>query len=223
MAETSGSSVPEMSNDVLAADGRVIGSRAQATRTKLLDATAQLLEEYGPLELKVVDITRTVGSSPATFYQYFADVDAAILALVEQSFVDLQPMIQTLMPAWGTSNGLERAREFLGEYMRYWTKHNAVLKYRNLRAEEDVKPFRQSRSQANMLVIEPMAAMVAEGIRAGRLSPSMEPFTTSAAMIAMIERLLAFQPSMRQRGATTERMLETLAIIMYQTLTGRDA
>jgi AcrR family transcriptional regulator len=209
--------------DVLAADGRVIGSRAQATRSKLLEATAQLLEEHGPLELKVVDITRAVGSSPATFYQYFQDVDAAILALVEESLTDLQPLVATLMPAWDITDGLERARAFLTEYMRYWNKHNAVLKYRNLRAEEDAKSFRQARSHANMMVIEPMAAMVSEGIRSGRLSPALEPFTTSAAIIAMIERLLAFQPSMRQRGATTETMLETLAVIMYQTLTGRDA
>lgn len=212
-----------MTKNVLAADGRVIGSRAQATRSRLLDATAQLLEENGPLELKVVDITRAVGSSPATFYQYFADVDAAILALVEESLADIRPMIDTLTPAWGTADGLDRARAFLAEYTRYWDKHNAVLKYRNLRAEEDVKPFRQARSNANMLVIEPMAAMVSEGIAAGRLNPALEPFTTSAAMIAMIERLLAFQPSMRQRGATTEALVETLAIIMYQTLTGRDA
>lgn len=215
--------MPEVTKNVLAADGRVIGSRAQATRARLLGATAQLLDENGPLELKVVDITRTVGSSPATFYQYFADVDAAILALVEQSLADIQPMVETLTPAWGKSDGLDRARAFLSEYMRYWTKHNAVLKYRNLRAEEDERAFRQARSQANMLVIEPMSAMVTEGIAAGRLSPELDPFTTSAAMVAMIERLLAFQPSMRQRGTSTEQMLETLAIIMYQTLTGRDA
>ncbi|MFM8946757.1 MAG: hypothetical protein ACKOJC_08645 [Actinomycetota bacterium] len=50
-----------MSNEVLAADGRVIGSRAQATRRRLLDATAKLLREQGILDLRVVDITREVG------------------------------------------------------------------------------------------------------------------------------------------------------------------
>ena len=37
------------------------------------------------LELKIVDVTREVGSSPATFYQYFVDVDAAILALADEA------------------------------------------------------------------------------------------------------------------------------------------
>jgi len=36
-----------MSDDIHAADGRIIGARAQATRRKLLDATAKLLTEQG--------------------------------------------------------------------------------------------------------------------------------------------------------------------------------
>ncbi len=72
-----------MTDNLLAADGRVIGSRAKATRLRLLDATAKLLRSHGVLELKVVDITREAGTSPATFYQYFADVDTVLLALAE--------------------------------------------------------------------------------------------------------------------------------------------
>ena len=44
----------------------------------------------------VVDIAREVGSSPATFYQYFGDVEAAVLALsaaVGEETVPLQEMI----------------------------------------------------------------------------------------------------------------------------------
>ena len=34
--------------------------------------------------MKVIDIAREAGTSPATFYQYFADVEAAILVLAEE-------------------------------------------------------------------------------------------------------------------------------------------
>lgn len=80
-----------MSDDVFAADGRVIGSRALATRRKLLDATAKLLQEQGILDLRVVDISRHIGSSPATFYQYFNDVDEAILELSKEATEDEKP------------------------------------------------------------------------------------------------------------------------------------
>jgi AcrR family transcriptional regulator len=82
-----------MSDDVFAADGRVIGSRALVTRRKLLDATAKLLQEQGILDLRVVDISRDVGSSPATFYQYFNDVDEAILELAKEATDDEKPLV----------------------------------------------------------------------------------------------------------------------------------
>ncbi|MSZ89065.1 MAG: TetR family transcriptional regulator, partial [Actinobacteria bacterium] len=68
-------------DDVTATDGRVIGRRAIQTRRRILDTTAALLKEHGALDLKVTDVAREVGASPATFYQYFADVEDAILAL----------------------------------------------------------------------------------------------------------------------------------------------
>ena len=41
---------------ILGADGRVLGSRAEGTRNRLLEATSKLLAEQGVLELKIVDI-----------------------------------------------------------------------------------------------------------------------------------------------------------------------
>lgn len=212
-----------MKNDVKAADGRVIGSRAQQTRRKLLDATAKLLDERGVLELKVVDITREVGSSPATFYQYFADVDAAILALVEESTEAERPLVEHLTPGWTAKDGLTRAHDFVGAYMQFWDENTSTLRIRNLKAEEGNRLFRAARSHANLVVIDAMAQMVAEGQRARRLNDSLDPFTTAAAMIAMIEHLLPYQESLQRRGANKPTLQQTIAIILYQTLTGREA
>ena len=212
-----------MKKDVKAADGRVIGSRAQLTRARLLDATAKLLLERGVLELKVVDVTREVGSSPATFYQYFADVDAAILALVDESTEAEKPLVEHLKPGWTAKDGLTRAHDFVGAYMQFWDEHAPILRIRNLKAEEGNKSFREARSRANLVVIDAMAEMVAEGQKARRLNDSLDPFTTAAAMIAMIEHLLPYQESLQRRGANKPTLQQTIAIILYQTLTGRDA
>ena len=64
-----------------ALDGRPIGKRGAQTRRKLLDATSSLLETHGSRDLHVVEIARAVGAAPATFYQYFRDVEDAVLAL----------------------------------------------------------------------------------------------------------------------------------------------
>ncbi|MEZ5320950.1 MAG: helix-turn-helix domain-containing protein [Microthrixaceae bacterium] len=44
----------------------------------------RLLRSVNYRDLKVTDIAREAGTSPATFYQYFGDVEAAVLALAEQ-------------------------------------------------------------------------------------------------------------------------------------------
>lgn len=210
-----------MSNDVLAADGRVIGSRALATRRKLLDATAKLLKEQGILELRVVDITREVGSSPATFYQYFNDADAAILALAEEATEDEKPLVDFLRPAWTKKDGLERAGAFVDAYMAYWDSHAAVLRVRNLKAEEGEKRFRAVRTEANLLIMDALQGMIRDGVASGRLPQSLDPLATSAALVAMIERLLAFQSEMAKRGASRQQIRDTLATLLSQTLTSR--
>src|ERR1700709_1134378 len=70
--------------DMRAADGRVPGRRGRATRQKLLDCTRGMLANQTYRELRVGDIPRQAGTSPATFYQYFPDVNTAIVALAEE-------------------------------------------------------------------------------------------------------------------------------------------
>src|SRR3546814_2230358 len=72
------------SDDGRAADGRVPGRRGRATRQRLLDCTAGMLDTTSYRDVKVIDVAREAGTSPATFYQYFSDVEAAILVLAEE-------------------------------------------------------------------------------------------------------------------------------------------
>lgn len=209
-----------MTNRVMAADGRAIGTRAQATRRRLMEATARLLGELGVLELRVVDITRAIGTSPATFYQYFPDVDAAILALALEATEDERPLVNFLQPEWNSQQGLDQARSFVDAYIDYWNSHHAVLRIRNLKAEEGDPSFRAARSEANLLVIEAMQTMLRSSIKAGRLPEALDPFTAAAAMVAMIERILPFQPEMARRGADRQAVRESLSILLYRGLTG---
>ena len=64
-------------------DGRVPGERGRATRQQLLDATVELLTTTPWRSVKVIDIARAAGTSPATFYQYFENVERAIGVLAE--------------------------------------------------------------------------------------------------------------------------------------------
>jgi AcrR family transcriptional regulator len=205
---------------VLATDGRVIGSRASATRARLLEATATLLAEQGVLELKVVDITRAVRTSPATFYQYFGDVNDAILALADDAAAEMAPLVALLGEAWTDDEALERARAFTNAFFDYWVGHQAVLRARNLQAEEGDQRFRDSRVKAYQGLMAPLLAKIEDGQAEGRLSPTLNPYATAAAMVAVLERLVAFQAEFARRGVTRSAMVDTIAVILVQTLTG---
>src|SRR3982074_3760390 len=109
--------------EILAPDGRRLGRRAQETRRRLLDATAALLESHGVLELKGVEIARHVGTSPATFYQYFRDVDEAVLALAEEAGEDIESVARWVRGEWRGTAGLATARALVDGFMRYWDPH----------------------------------------------------------------------------------------------------
>ncbi len=206
---------------ILGADGRVLGTRAEGTRKRLLEATSKLLAESGVLDLKIVDITREIGSSPATFYQYFVDVDAALLALAEQATKDEMPLVSHLTGGWDGADGMACAEAFVDAYTTFWDDHNAVLRARNLKAEEGNADFREERSKAHLLIIESMSKMVAQAQDAGRLPASSHPFVTATAMIAIIERLLPYRNEIARRGAAPESLRDTVANLLYRSLTGR--
>jgi AcrR family transcriptional regulator len=209
-----------VSKKVKAADGRVIGDRAKATRNRLLEATATLLERDGVLELKVVDVTREVGAAPATFYQYFADIDAAILALAEEATDDEAPLIQHLTPAWSTPDDFARAQAFVDAYTRYWDEHSSVLRIRNLKAEEGDPSFRKTRTAAHLLLMTELSRMVETGQQSGRVDQTLDPVATAAAMLAMLERLLAYRSELQRRGPTADSIRDTLTTVLFQTLSG---
>ena len=73
-----------MTGQVRTVDGRVAGRRGQATRQKLLDCLGEMLKSSPYRDVKVIDVARMAGTSPATFYQYFPDVEGAVLELAEE-------------------------------------------------------------------------------------------------------------------------------------------
>ncbi len=209
-----------MSDVLTATDGRIIGERAAATRRRLLDATLRLMNTEGLLDLKVVDITREAGAAPATFYQYFADLDSAILALADDATEDERPLAELLDEPWSSVDDWQRARDFVDAYSVYWADHQRVVALRNLRADEGEASFRNARVRADLLIIRKMADMVRASQAADRLPGMLDPFATAAGMRAMADRLFQHESSIRLRGTTREGLRNTIAAILFHTLSG---
>jgi len=206
----------------IAIDGRRLGRRAQATRRRLLDATAELLESNGLLDLTVVEIARRVGISPASFYQYFQNVEEAVLALSQEVGDELGALALLVEQPWKGRRGFELCHELVAGFIRYWDDNRAVLRMRDLAAQEGDRRFREGRIQSLSMITDPLTAKVEEAQRAGRVAPEMTPYATASAMVAMMGRMAAYHRSLEPRGRfTRDELIETVARIVYQTVTGR--
>jgi AcrR family transcriptional regulator len=204
-----------------ALDGRTIGKRGAATRRRLLDATAALLADRGVLDLRVVDIARAVGTSSATYYQYFRDVDEAVLVLAEEiGERDVEPLARLLDAPWNVSSGLERARLLVQKYLDMWDEHHAVLRTRNLAAQEGDPRFREARNRTNRPFLEGFAAQVRAHQAEGRIAPELSPMAAAAALVALIERMAAFHADLVALGVSRDDVIETTARMVFDTVVG---
>jgi len=210
-----------VSGDPVAIDGRALGRRGAATRGRLLEATNELLETHGVRDLRVVDIARRVGTSPATFYQYFRDVEDAVLALAAEVGEDLAPIEEVLDRPWTGPDGLATARELVVSFIEYWDAHRAILRTRNLAAQEGDRRFRDVRAAALRPLREGLAAKVQEGQAAGLVPAELSPIAAASALASMLERMAAFHSDLEPYGATRDDVVEATARIVFQTVTGR--
>src|SRR3989440_12877610 len=176
-------------SQTLAIDGRPLGRRAQPTRRRLLDATYDLLQSHGIRDVRVVEVARKVGSSPATFYQYFRDVDEAVLVLADDLTDEIEPVACLLDEPWNGKGGLDSARMLVDGYFRYWDEHRAVMRVRNLAADEGDRRFRDVRNRTLGRVTDRIAAAVDENPKAGRVPPEITPDSAAAAQGSTLQRM----------------------------------
>jgi AcrR family transcriptional regulator len=207
--------------EVVAIDGRQLGRRAQETRRRLLDATQELLEAHPIRDVRVVDIARAVGTSPATFYQYFADVESAVLVLAEEVADELDPIAQLLDEPWRGRAGLEAARHMVDSFVSYWDRYRAILRVRNLASEEGDARFREVRIRTLSRITDRLRTQIADAQSAGRVASEVEPYAAAAGLVAMLERMAAHHVSIEDRGLTRDALVETLARVIHGTVTGR--
>jgi len=203
-----------------ALDGRSLGRRGTETRRRLLDATADLLATHGIRDLRVVDVARAVGTSPATFYQYFRDVEDAVLALSEEVGEGLVPLGELLVEPWDGDAGRAAARSLVERFFAYWDDHRAVLGTRNLAAQEGDRRFRDVRIEAMRPLREGLTARVAAAQAAGRVAVEVSPPAAAAALTAMLERMAAFHADLGEIGVSDADVVTTTAHIVFGVVTG---
>ena len=204
-----------------AADGRLPGRRGRATRQKLLDATDALLESTSYRELKVVDIARQAGTSPATFYQYFPDVEAAILSLGEVMVSDGPVLAEPVHGSWSGKASLDSALRLVEGFLDFWEEHEAVLRVVDLAIAEGDRRFRRIRNELLQPVTFALIDVITEQQKEGRHPDSVDPRAHAAVLLSMLAHVAEHRHGLEAWGVTGAMARESMARIVAWSVTGR--
>ncbi|MEU2426530.1 TetR family transcriptional regulator [Streptomyces sp. NPDC007851] len=211
-----------MTGQVRTVDGRVAGRRGQATRQKLLDCLSEMLSSSPYRDVKVIDVARRAGTSPATFYQYFPDVEGAVLEIAEQMATEGGQLTELLAGrTWVGKAGWATAQELVDGFLEFWRKNDAILRVVDLGAAEGDKRFYKIRMKILNSVNNSLTDSIAELQSKGRVDKDVNPAAVAGSLVAMLAAVAAHQKGFQSWGVKQAELRPNLALLVHLGVTGK--
>jgi AcrR family transcriptional regulator len=211
----------EVIDDLRAADGRVPGRRGRATRQRLLECTAQMLRTGSYRSLKVIDIAREAGTSPATFYQYFAGVEDAVLVLAQEMALDSERLVRIVGEGtWTGRTGYRAALELTDAFFGFWDQHRPIIRVVDLGAEEGDRRFRKIHLELLYNVTVQLAETI-KGIQAEDRNLGVDPLAQAGMLVATLANVAAHQHSFDAWGIRAAELRISVARQIFSGITGQ--
>jgi AcrR family transcriptional regulator len=206
---------------VLTVDKRVPGRRGQVTRRRLLDCTRDALARHPYRDVKVVDIARCAGTSPATFYQYFQDVEHAVLALSDEVALETDRLAERVGGDWAGPAGIETARGVVQGFLEHWERHRPVLRVVELAAEEGDLRFQELRCRPLNTIARALADVVREFQRRGSVPQGIDAMATAGSLVTMLADNASHRYGFEFWAIEATDVEAVLTRIVYWTVTGQ--
>lgn len=211
-----------MTGQVRTVDGRVAGRRGQATRQKLLDCLSEMLSSSPYRDVKVIDVARKAGTSPATFYQYFPDVEGAVLEIAEQMAAEGVGLTELLEGrSWAGKAGWQTAQELVDGFLEFWRRNDAILRVVDLGAAEGDKRFYKIRMKILNSVNNSLVDSIAELQSKGRVDKDVNPAAVAGSLVAMLAAVAAHQKGFQTWGVKQAELKPNLALLVHLGVTGK--
>jgi AcrR family transcriptional regulator len=195
--------------------GQSMGRKGTETRARLIRATVELLEKRSLRDVSVSDIANLAGTSSSSFYIYFADVTAAALAAAE-GVKQITPEIESILrQKWKPSEAQDNAVALVEAYVNFASQHHAILRIRNLSADEGDKRFEEARHQGVARIHELLEARLAE------IGNGLDPSAGASAVLALMERIAAIARLPLRRHHSRKSLIVAAAFLIANAMTSR--
>jgi AcrR family transcriptional regulator len=213
----------EVPEPIATTDGRVPGRRGRATRRRLLECTAEMLVETPWRSIKVIDIARRAGTSPATFYQYFENVEAAITVLAEELVQGVGTLANLVDSDWSEEASWSTAVAVVEGFMDYWERNRAVLRVVELTTVEGDHRFQGLRVRALNAVTVTLAKVIATQAAVSGSPAGTDPMAAAGTLIAMLAQVAGHRYGFEFWGIRTASLVDSQARLLHWSVTGRPA
>lgn len=181
-----------------------------------------MLQTTSYRDLKVVDIARGAGTSPATFYQYFPDVEAAILVLAEemaQQGMALSGLVRD--HSWRGKAGYATASALVDGFLAFWEDHRSLLRVVDLATLEGDQRFRQIRTRFTNELTVALSEQIDLLRKDGRHSDGVDPMATAGVLVSMLGQVAAHRYGFEFWGIRTDDTSRSMARIIFTAVTGQ--
>ncbi|MEU0158540.1 TetR family transcriptional regulator [Streptomyces sp. NPDC006261] len=211
-----------MTGQVRTVDGRVAGRRGQATRQKLLDCLSEMLSSSPYRDVKVIDVARKAGTSPATFYQYFPDVEGAVLEIAEEVAKEGAGLTELVAGRpWVGKAGRQTAEELVEGFLDFWRRNDAILRVIDLGAAEGDKRFYKIRMKILNSVTNSLTDSVKDLQAKGKVDKDISAAAMAGSLVAMLAAVASHQKGFTAWGVKQAELRPNLALLVHLGITGK--
>lgn len=211
-----------MTGQVRTVDGRVAGRRGQATRQKLLDCLSDMLSTSPYRDVKVIDVARRAGTSPATFYQYFPDVEGAVLEIAEDTAKEGAELKELVTQrSWTGRAGRDTAEQLVDGFLSFWRRNEAILRVVGLGAAEGDKRFYKIRMKILSAVTGSLTETIKDLQDKGRVDKDLSPAALAGSVVTMLAAVAEHQKGFQHWGVKQGDIKPALTLLVHLGVTGR--
>lgn len=204
-------------------DGQTLGKKGAATRRRIMKITADALLQTRLRDLRVTDLASRAGTSPATFYLYFPNVEEVVLELALQIVEEALQLHEFVQSDWPQDQLFRYSRKFVTSYFDLWDRHRPVIRIRNSLADEGEERFAEARLNTTMPIIFALAKKIENGNThiQGKAESGcdLHIVTMASVLVASLERNATIYPTIRNRfGITRARLIDNTSFLVTSTI-----
>jgi AcrR family transcriptional regulator len=173
-------------------------------------------------DVTVIDVARSAGTSPATFYQYFPDIESAIIELANEMAKD-GARLRTLAEdqQWSGKSGYAAAEALVDGFLTFWQQHDAILRVVDLASAEGDKRFYKIRMKILNAVTTSIADAISELQKTGRIDQDVHPMAMAGVLVAMLASVSAHQKGFETWNIRVKDLHSAMAGVVYWGVTQR--